>query len=549
MSKNWEYKIAKSDILDAIVLSGVLGSSKNQVTLFKFLLEHKFDTSDVDIKTKDIAIEVFDRDDSFSAKHDSIVRVEMFRLRANLDTFNQQSDTLNINLPKSSYKLDVKSLRPASALPSTDEGHINKQNRKSFYGAGLAALAGAVILISAGAFKSEPKGLECSKTMPNLEVAQSNDKSELDKYVHQVISGAAFQFTQFNIVQDLKSCTSSGVPGYKLKFALLPNDTNFQGSISVLLGLNEKIIGVDNFSGVSTGAVSDLSVEREDLYFTIAKITNDLLKPNGVVHRDAVNQPWQDISLLEDYSCLAKMYESFVSDSDEDYYGGVECLTAVYENGTASLDNLGGLGASYLEQAQGNRNSRGGEPLAQAKIILDEIGDKWSQSPDSTLAKIMYDTVREDYNEQQLRQTLLRAEKTYTSHPTVMMEVARYSGFMLGDWESAIEIMDKAKRLMSDQDNSVYQVDAAYAILSKGDSTSWLNCVKAYSKHSKVSNLLVHACAVKYKKPVWEARTAENLTKLNLMRLEDRGVFIEKMGFEPGLSEVLLIDSKSNLYD
>ena len=553
MSENNQYKITKFDILNAIVLSGVLGSSKNQIALFKFLLEHKFGSSDVNIKTKDIAIEVFGRDDSFSAKHDSIVRVEMFRLRANLDIFNQQSDDLKVTLPKSSYKLDVKSLPLANVLPPTDKGHIDKPNRNPFYAAGFAVLAAAVILSATtfnGVFKSEPKGTECSKMIPNLEVAQSADnKSELDEYVHQVISGAASQFTQFNLVQDVKSCASSGVPGYKLQYALLQSDADFQGSLSVISQQNAKVIGVDNFFGVSMSDVSDPNLGREDLYFTIVKITNDLLKPAGVVHRNAVSQTWKDEVLFEDYSCIIKMHVSFVLDSDDDYYEALECLDGAYKNGTTSLDNLGALAASYLEQAQGNRGVNGTEPLMRAKVILDDIGDRWLQSSESTTAKIMYDAIRDDYNEQRLRKTLLRAEKTYTSHPLVMLEISRYSGFILGDWDLAITLNHKVRRLTSDKDNSVYLVDAAYAVLEEKSPEAWANCVKVYSEYSKVSNLLVHACAVKYEKTVWEARTAENLMKFNLLQLTERRAFIESMGFEPLLSEALLAASKSNLYD
>lgn len=161
----------------------------------------------------------------------------------------------------------------------------------------------------------------------------------------------------------------------------------------------------------------------------------------------------------------------------------------------------------------------------------------------------MYDAIRDDYNEQRLRKTLLRAAESYTSNPVVMLEVSRYSGFIIGDWDLAITLNHKVRRLISDKDNSVYLVDAAYAVLEEKSPEAWANCVKVYSEYSKVSNLLVHACAVKYEKTVWEARTAENLMKFNLLQLTERRAFIESMGFEPLLSEALLVASKSNLYD
>lgn len=550
MSDNWEARIAKSDIWEAVNGSGVLGSSKNQSTLFKYLLDCKYDRVDADIKTKDIASKVFGRNGDFNAKKDSIVRVEMHRLRSNLETFNQQSDSLKITLPKSSYLLQIEKIisNDVLELPSSTEEPTSKLRQKRWlWGSGLAASLAAMSLIYTGAVKEEYKGADCSVIIPNLEVANPVDDTDLSRYVMQVVSGAASQFSHFNIVQDVKSCASSKVPGYKLEFALLQSQVDFQGSLSVLSEPGGKIVGFNNFSGVSMENTSDQNLTREDLYFTIAKITNDFLKPGGVVHRDAVGRPWEEVALYDDYICLAKMYESFVSDSDNDYYQGLECLEGAYENETASLDNLGGLAASYLEQAQGNRGASGNDPIAKAKVILDEIGYKWLQSADATAAKIMFETIRTDFNSQRLRETLLQAEKAYPSHPTVLMEVSRYTGFTLGEWDSAVMIMEKAKRLMSDSDNSVYQVDAAYAVLGKAGPTAWENCLKAYSEHSRVSNLLVHSCAVKYNKPVWKTQTEENLAKFNLLKFDERKAFLDTMGFEKRLSDALLADN--NLYD
>ena len=96
MSDNLVSKVEKSEIWDVVLASGVLGSSKNQLDLFKYLLEGKFNEAVSDIKTQQIAVDVFDRDESFSTKKDSIVRVEMHRLRANLNSFNQQSEQIKV---------------------------------------------------------------------------------------------------------------------------------------------------------------------------------------------------------------------------------------------------------------------------------------------------------------------------------------------------------------------------------------------------------------------------------------------------------------------
>jgi len=554
MSDNSISKVEKSEVWDAVITSGVLGSSKNQNALFKYILGAKFNGTTSDIKTKQIAIHVFDRDNNFSTKKDSIVRVEMHRLRANLDSFNLQSDNMKLNLPKSSYDLQIDVTKPdIQDMVIQDGGPLKTIRKNRIYGAGALIAAGLFAGLFAGAFWQEEKGSDCSKLIPNMEISERRDKNAADEaslhmYVDQVIRGAASQFGHLKIVKDVESCGYTGVPGYKLEYTLLQNGSGVNGSLSTMSVSDNKIINVSNFSGIFEPDKT-LPADDSDLYFTIVQIINDLLGPGSIVHTHAAKQNWKDEVRAQDYSCLAEMYQSFVSDSNEDYYTGLACLKQSYENGTPLLDNLGGLAASYLEQAMGNRGAEGNDPLLIAQEIMDSIGDHWLENPETTIAKIMYDTVRPDYNDQQLRVTLFEAEKAYSSHATVMIEVSRYYGFMLGDWDNAVRVMDRAKRLTSGQTNSVFHVDAAYALLAQSNPEAWSDCVKAYSQYSKMSNLLVNACAKKYAKPVWEQQTKDNLNKLNLKTSADKKQFLKNMRFEAGLTTAILSSEKNTLYD
>ncbi len=532
-----EVGISKSDIWEAVIESGVLGSSKNQSALFKYLLDYSFDETRPDITTKDIAAKVFGRNGDFNTKKDSIVRVEMHRLRANLESFNEQSEPLKIELPKSSYLLKIAEARSNKPHELVDTIANTGRGKNRLLGGALMASIAAIIFIFTGAITTKNKGEDCSIVMPNLEIAAPADDTDLSQYVHQVVSGAASQFKHFNSVRNVEACGTSQVPGYKLTYALFERDEGFQGSLSITSQASGKIVGIGDLSGSAPSAIA----KDGELYYTLARITNDLLQPSGVVHRDAVSQSWNNHAHLEDYSCLVKMYDSFASDTDEDYYEAFECLKTAHAKGSSSLENLGALAASYLEQVQGNRVADSEDAFKQAEMILNDIGENWQQSPETTAAKIMYDSVRKDYNVQQIKETLLRAEKTYTSHPLVLLDIARYSGFMLGEWEKAIDVMGKVKRLMSDQDNSVYQVEAAFALLSENSSLGWKNCLNAYSEHSKVSNLIVHACALKYNNADWTDRTTNNLIDFNLLELPERQAFIENMGFEPAISAALMV--------
>ena len=553
MSSNSVPKVEKHKILDLIVASGVLGSSKNQLALFKYLMDAKFDGKNSDITTKQIAIDIFNRDSSFSTKKDSIVRVEMHRLRGNLDSFNKQSDSVAIELPKSSYDLQIKLIEietipeePAKEMPP------EKRSWTKFAGAGAIAAIGIMALVFTGGYPGQTSA-ECSAIVPNIEitdVTKNNPKDDLslNSYVDQVMRGAASQFGHVNIVGAVKKC-DEGVPQYRLEYTVLKNGNGFRGNLSTVSVIDEKIINVSHISGVFDREQIHENAFEDDLFFSIAKPINDVISPGALIHRHAGKQKWRDRSRSHDYNCFVQMYESFISDSDEDYYAGLACLKQSYENGTPLLENLGGLAASYLEQAMGNRGSKKEDPFLLAKDIIDSVGDRWLDNPETTTAKIMYDSVRPDYNDQQLKGTLFAAAQTYNSNPMIITEVSRYSGFILGDWDYAVKTMERAKRLTSFRGNAIFHVDAADAILSRANPDAWKNCVKTYSKYSKMSNLLVNACAKKYDKPVWVQKTSDNLMELNLKTRSEKKQFLDGMGFERSLTAAILDSNKNNLYD
>lgn len=529
-------KVEKPEILEAISASGALGSSKNRLALFEYLLDAHFKGNASALTTRQIAIDVFGRDKTFSTKNDSIVRVEMHRLRDALETFNQTSENLKITLPKSSYILQIENfvIKQPVLTPSI--------KKKGFIGLASVAALGIVGFAFIRAVPQVRQPSDCSQQVPNLEISQIQGEKSLNvaglsTYVDQVMRGAASQYSNFNVVKDVKACGFEEVPGYKIQYTLILNGNNgFNVNFTMLFRGDGKIINSKNIAGVFENAQDIPSGdENSDIYFLIAKTTNDLLIPGGLTHVHAVQRYWKNTAARQDYSCLAQMHESFISDSEDDYLRGLKCLEESYENETPLLDNAGGLAASYLEQVMGNRTVDESDPFERAKKIMEDVGDQWPQSPETVLAKIMYDTVRPNRNDQELLVTLRRAETAYSSHPNVLLDVSRYAGFMLGDWDYAKRTMERAKRLTSDQNNAIYHVDAAFALVKDVSPEAWDDCVKAYSEHSKVSNLLVNACAKKFTKPYWEQKTDDNLAKFDLQQVTDKKIFMENMRFEPGL--------------
>ncbi|MFN7936262.1 MAG: malectin domain-containing carbohydrate-binding protein [Bryobacteraceae bacterium] len=98
---------ARSDAVKALLGSGVFERSKGQERLFLYLCEKCFSGQAEELKEFTIATEAFGRPAEFDPKDDSIVRVEMHRLRKRLrEHYQGKSDAVRILLPEKSYQLD-----------------------------------------------------------------------------------------------------------------------------------------------------------------------------------------------------------------------------------------------------------------------------------------------------------------------------------------------------------------------------------------------------------------------------------------------------------
>lgn len=111
-------------ILVAVTGSGCLGKSERQIALLKYLLTETEAGRGERIKAYSIALDVLDRDEDFDNSLDSIVRVEMHRLRKNLEIFNTGDHAFTLIIPKAHYtpvivEKDKQKTLPSSVVMST----------------------------------------------------------------------------------------------------------------------------------------------------------------------------------------------------------------------------------------------------------------------------------------------------------------------------------------------------------------------------------------------------------------------------------------------
>jgi len=511
----------KHNIINSVTSSGVLGASTRQLNLFKYLLTEKYEGRASKIKAFNIATDIFGRDSSFESSADSIVRVEMFRLRAKLKEYSASSESYEITLPKASYEIQIQT--------KTELTRLTTKPLSKFQLSSLVSLLGIVAFGAISYWVGDHKPLfpECSTAVPNVAIKNHSEDTKLTKYVRNILEGSTSQFSHINLVQNIKKCRNAGTPSFEIRFLLFEDKSLLKTSLSAVDLSTGKTLSFRNYSGT-------IEIETsERYYYDLIRTLNEIIKPYGVLARAANLQDWSEASDKENYGCILKMYDSFTSDSNEDYIDTINCFERANADEDVLLDNVGGLISSYIEQAQGLRPKTVDDPLTKASILLDSVGDRWIVSVETTVAKMFYEAERRDYNSQLLKDTLIMAEAAYSVNPLILLEISKHAGFRMGDWDMATNTSERIKKLHTERDNSVFLIDAAVSVMFENDYATMEDCSQTYSENSLLSNLLVAACAQKFGNEHWYELAEVNLARLGYPTVESQVSYIKNRNFDP----------------
>jgi hypothetical protein len=511
------------DIMTLVSTSGCLGTSERQKALLQYLLKEKERGCSEKIKAYNIAVDVLGRADDFDSATDSIVRVEMHRLRKNLEQFNGASKDLTLTVPRASYIVEVGDQAPANKLTEF----------KSLL-ATLVVSFSMIALVFMGSNKSAIKATptfvaqnDCSSILPNVTVTSSNDPDDLHTYVGTTIRASLAQYTSINLVNDIAVCGNNGTPTFGIDYIVLQDKGVYRVAITTYNQSTSNIIGFSDIAGVLTA-----THEKNDLYYGVIKTMSDLAKPYGTIPQYATTKKWASEISFDNYRCLISMYDSFTTDSNQDYGKSLICLESSINTGLASMDNLGALALQLMDK-QGRNYDYTIDPMNEANRIIESVGVNWVNSAEMVVAKITYEVERSDYNAERLEDILNKAEKRYGANPQVLLVVAIYSGYKLGDWERAKSISDRVKRIHSEIDNSVFLVDAAYALIYEDPNNALQTCLLTYSEQSLFSNLLISGCAKNSQNYEWANKAGANLVSLNYTSSIQQIEYLKSRNFDP----------------
>ena len=215
--------------LAAIRDSGVLGQGARRIDLLEYLIRKEAAGEGDEIKAFSIGLDVFDKPETFDPNSDSIVRVEVSRLRGALAAFAQRAESnrvMRVEIPSGSYRPIISP--PSDAAPPGAPAPAPEPRRGPLrrLGTRVAATVAVLALTAAVATAWFLSGGRESRTgitvavVPDLSL-EAEDGS--DRFLTQFAIGLRAALSRNRDLRVLSS-EAPGVPDYTIVPSVLGED-------------------------------------------------------------------------------------------------------------------------------------------------------------------------------------------------------------------------------------------------------------------------------------------------------------------------------------
>ena len=535
--------------IDAKVLAerlwkeGYFRRSKRQYRLFEYLLKNSLSETPVELDQYKIATDVLGRTKDFDPYNDSIVRSEISRLRKALDVYNAKKIDYSFEIPQGRYNIEVTSVKsapPSKAPTSQSRANILTWPRIVTLALLLLFASWAITQLKPTSITAPIKELraECSQAQPNLELVFETESLGENSYVESLVRASTAQYSNIKRVLDAKACRNDFAPAYSLS-------------------VKQKIFGEDEvvlFQLETLDQTKSIYLERERVPKN--KFTDDnfdipvhshiskLLRPYGIIPRHAITLEWPDKMYQSKYKCNIGFYDDITSNKDDN--GFVECLETAYNNKKATLDNIGVLTRYYIHKINNSLDNNSYPLISKTKLFLEEIGDDWIENTEMVGAKIAFEKLDSNYTKDSLRGILYAAHNRYPDNVHVSFAVAINTGYTLGDWEKAIAIADRARKIAQETDSFSYYIAAGQSLINDTPQQALNTCRELFIPYQATVALIVNACAHRAGNTEWIEKTEKHLSELGLSNIDDRIEIIRRRRYEPKLSRIM-IEAWSNI--
>lgn len=436
-----------SEIVRRLEAAGALGQGGRMPALLRYLLQEEAAGRGERLRAHAIATEVLGRASSFDPQEDSIVRVEIGRLRKALDYYyatEGKDEPLRISIPRGTYRPDIATISESPGPSRADGRQVGRKlSVLVLVTAGVALLIAALLWGGRSQFGRAPEPAAYSGATPRLVLLpfEGGDAAarELTPGLRaQLVSLLAQQPWLSVSVQEsfvprppvppklfsLTGVLETGAGGYVLQ-ALLHTEPE------------HRVVWTGRYSG-------SLHKSALDLARGIAQdLAGDLGYPLGPMGRAiAANSTATEPEIEDRFLCMMNAYRYRLGRSTKQREDAEACLTRLTARFPDFHEGRAMLALFATQDARSEAGGKRDEALLRAETLLRGAPD---EDRLAGTGRMILAACRDDLDG--LRRSARALLASAPNDPDTLAEAANWLGLGALDWELAIDAEGRAQAL------------------------------------------------------------------------------------------------------
>ena len=455
------------DALERVLTSPEFVRSKRISAFLRYVVEETLAGRGDRLKAFTIAMDVYERDESFDPRTDTIVRVEAGRLRRRLKHYYAtagRDDPVHIDLPKGGYTPKFH----ASNETASDIDGESVENRRDEAGeiqgrrrppARAVVLVAALVMVSIGiaVWWSAPwqQGSPMAQ-LPKIAVLQfSNLRGDakdsylargittelvaaLARYQHMVVVSRAVSARYGNVNADVRDIGRDLSARFVIRGSVLRDETHLNVTAELADTISAEVVWVESYGEPL------VSAKAYEITASMAgHIARAVARPYGAVYREMVRT--MPASNFSSYQCVLKAYEYERNPGPEEHRETRDCLerTVEHEPDYATAWIL--LTQQYLDEYRDGYNPRAEyNPLDRALEAARHAVRLAPENSEAHWALALAYYFRKQFTE--FHESGEQAMALGANNADVVADF----GFKLsisGQWKRGLELVEQAKRM------------------------------------------------------------------------------------------------------
>ncbi len=570
-------RLAVTAALELALASGPIAGASRRGALLRYLVEAELEGRGERLKAYTIGTDVLGRGAEFDPATDSIVRVEVGRLREALALHNAglPPDAPRIEIPKGGYRPKFLHSRAEATAPA------NVPTSPGGRRVGRVVLVLAAVAIAVGAVLAFGSRRE---TLPPDDFAASADSASEQGALLEPFEGVRLVVDPFHALDDdpalariatlLGAELASDLSAFPwLSVLHLPRlgpetltaaydsrpasapDVLLSGDLSLeteRLTVRLRLVTYPGFEVIWTEAVSeplDVAAIEDAQWRLAAAVADRIAARHGIAPELArTKAARRSGASLEDFLCVTGLYDYWDHPSDDAHLALRSCLEDVHRRYPDYGAAAAALTFVYMDEARQGRNPRSGaDPWVDAARTVESALLNAPLEQTTLLAALAYSIDRPDRDEAAFRRHGERLVRQFPRDPVALMTYASKLGPDLAEWPRALALAEEAISLTSVIPEWFHLTFAYAAARSTDDAAAFETASRIASAGSKSGNVLRLGAAARVENLALLGLAADNLRRQGIADADSVRSYIVNRRFEPVL-EQSLVDSALRAY-